>query len=207
MRKTIPLRETLTPYIFDEMIENYPLTAVDGREYKQELKYFSVPSDFDFIQFRFDCEDSDINPHEAYIVWSYLMAQMCSEHGYYCENTKALMFKMSTALGLSDEQIKAIVEALIDTGYLYEFSGRFTNIPAVRTFECVQSTRISNRTRKKPAKTDENAVVSEERPDIPTSTEAQEEAPEPDMGEEELKFFQEQEKEMEDIEKKDTIWF
>lgn len=196
MRKTIPLRETLTPDIFDEMTANYPLTAVDGREYKQELKYYSFPSDFDFIQFRLDCEEKGINYSDAVVVWTFLSAQMCAEHGYYCINRKALLIKMTYALGFGEEQCKTIIDALIDTGYLYDFDGRYTNIPVVRTFECVQSTRISNRTRRKPSKMDGYTAVSDESPE-PSEAEAVEP---PEMGKEELKFF-------EDIEKKDKVFF
>lgn len=157
MRKTIPLRETLTNNIFNEMTESYPLTAVDGREYKQDLKYYSFPSDFDFIQFRLDCDDNDINYSDAFVVWSFLSAQMCSVHGYYCDYRKSLFIKMTSALGFSEEQCKTIIESLIEIGYLYNFDGRLTNIPVVRTFECVQATRISKR---KYANKDEHKPVN-----------------------------------------------
>lgn len=203
MRKTIPLREKLTADIFTEMTESYPLIALDGRQYKQNLQYFSVPSDFDFLQFRFDCEDNEISIYEAFTVWSYLMSQMCAEHGYYCNYAKALLFRISTALCLEEQHCRSIIDALIEMGYLYNFGGRLTCIPAVRTFECVQSTRISNRTRRKPSKTDEEAPAIDSRGDTPAPAETPKNAPVVDekpitlddipIDDDERKFFQSQE--------------
>lgn len=191
MRKTIPYRKTLTPDIFTEMTENYPITAVDGREYKQELKYFSVPSDFDFVQFRFDCEDNDLNVFEAYSLWSCLMAQMCLEYGYYCDYTKALVYKISSALGITSDKFNDIINTLIDMGYLYNFDGRLTCIPVVRTFEVVQSTRISNRSRKKPYKTNENAAVINDNKTDDNTPEALDDI---EINDEERKFWEEKDK-------------
>lgn len=166
MRRTIPLRETLTADIFEEMTESYPLTAVDGRQYKQDLQFVSTPSDFDYVKFRFDLKNSSVGLLEAFGVWNFLMSQMCLEYGYYCYNTEHLIAKISFALELDEKQIKAAIDVLIEKGYLYEFDGRYTNIPAVRNFEVVQSTRIKNRNGQKAykdklTKTDEDTPTGE----------------------------------------------
>ncbi|MCM1024523.1 MAG: hypothetical protein NC395_10760 [Prevotella sp.] len=127
---------------------------------------------------------------------------------YYCDYVKSLVHKISSAYGLTVERCNTIIETLVEMRYLYNFDGRLTCIPAVRNFECVQSTRISNRTRGKVSKTNENAPKIDEKPigkaitlkqsdpskNAATVVSETEEAEEPLFTPEEIKFFQEQAK-------------
>lgn len=189
--KTIPLRTFLDETIFTEMKEKYPLTSEGGRQYKQTSSFFSIMTDFDFGQFIDDfsssyCElfreedektgislsdDSCVcYSYEGFTLFMCLNSLMCSSNGYYVDCSKALIRRISADLSISILFIERYLKVLIATNYIYFFDNKLLTIYSVRTFETVQSSRISNRNRKinKPKKNESSVpVISEPLPEPP----------------------------------------
>lgn len=147
--RTIPMRATLNPSIFEEMATKYPSISKRGIEYKQTLSIIGFPSDFDYNEFIdfVDAYEPKVQVTSALGVYLYCLSKMARENGYYFNVHNRTAREIALSLDLDPTQAQDIFNFLIEFEYLYNFDGKITSTIAVRSYEIIQSSRMNNRER------------------------------------------------------------
>ena len=147
-KKTIIFRKTLDEGIFEEMEKKYPkVSSVSKVELKQNLNFFSLPTDenFNISEILFAAEENNYNGYQVIAVPISIISKACRENGYYSIINRSYYMYLSYETHLDDLTLHNIINFLCSQGLVYIFGDKITNIYSVRTFETVQSSRAASR--------------------------------------------------------------
>lgn len=155
--RTIPIRETLERTIFEELQELYPTVSNRGIEYKQTCSFLGLPCDFDFMELSDNVEEfndslnsvNKINVSDVFALLVYCLMKMAKENGFYFVCHKKTIREIAFDLSIYDVAIACnVFDFLVQYSYLYNFDNKITSTIAVRNYECIQSSRVFDRSRK-----------------------------------------------------------
>ena len=151
-QRTIPLRETLDNTIFEEMKELYPTVSNRGVEYKQTCSFLGIPCDFDFMKLSDDIDEYNENSEtkitvlDTFSLFTYCLLKMSKENGYYFNCHKRTIKEISFDLNISDVSLScSVFDFLVGYKYLYNFDNKITSTISIRNYECIQSSRMTDR--------------------------------------------------------------
>ena len=153
-QRTIPLRENLDNTIFDEIKELYPSISNRGVEYKQTCSFLGLPCDFDFMELSDNVEEfnenneNKITVSDVFSLFTYCLIKMCKDNGYYFICHKKTIREIAFDMSIYDISVACnVFDFLVEYNYLYNFDNKITSAIAVRNYECIQSSRMSDRER------------------------------------------------------------
>lgn len=147
-KKTIIFRKTLDEGIFEEMEKKYPkLSSVSNVELKQDISFFSLPTDdnFNISEILFAAEENNYNGYQVITVLMSIISKACREYGYYSIINRSYLKYLAYETHLDDMTLQNIIDFLCGQKLVYIFGDKITNIYSVRTFETVQSSRAASR--------------------------------------------------------------